>query len=301
MLEQDRARHLEGRRVVIAPRIKGSPWLPQPGLEEGASMVATNRRFFRLGAVAAIVGSLLAGVGNVLHPGTPVANGLGVARVISGSTIWTPVHLLIIAGLILMLGGLVAISQSIQGGLAGALARFGQAAAIAGMTVGMVLVMVDGVAAKQLADAWGVAPPEERAAALRVLLAEETVNFALAALFNILLAGVTYVLLGLAVAYGRAYPRWLGWVAVAGAVGSLAAGTLEALAGQSTAITKVSTIITPTVLTLWTAVIGVLLYRRAASLASASAAELDEVSPKALKPTNGAPPAPTLQASRRPR
>jgi xanthine/uracil permease len=90
-------------------------------------------------------------------------------------------------------------------------------------------------------------------------------------------------------------------VAVAGAAGSLAAGTLEALAGQSTAITKVSTIITPTVLTLWTAVIGVLLYRRATSLASASAAEPDEVSPKALKPTNGAPPAPTLQASRRSR
>jgi hypothetical protein len=200
---------------------------------------------------------------------------------------WTPIHLEIIAGLILMLGGLLAISQSIEGGLAGALARFGYAAAIAGMTVGLVLIMVDGVAAKHLATAWAVAPSDERPAALRVLLAEETVNFALAALFNILLAGVTYVLLGLAVAFGRAYPRWLGWVAFAAAIGSLAVGTVEALAGESNAITKVSTIITPTMLTLWTAVMGVLLYRRASSPALASVGELGDVSPGEPRRTNG--------------
>lgn len=65
------------------------------------------------------------------------------------------VHLVIVVGLILMLGALVALSRSIEGGVAGALARLGSVAAVAGVTVGVVLVMVDGVAAKHLADAWG--------------------------------------------------------------------------------------------------------------------------------------------------
>jgi len=40
---------------------------------------------------------------------------------------------------------------------------------------------------------------------------------ALAALFSILFAGVTFILDGLAVAWSRVYPRWLGWVVVAAA------------------------------------------------------------------------------------
>jgi len=160
-------------------------------------MITTDARpeegsILRIGSVAGFVGSLLAMVGNLLHPATPIGDPEGVARTIAHSESWVPVHLVIVVGLILMLGGLVAISRSIEGGLAGALARLGSVAAVAGVTVGMILVIVDGVAAKHLADAWEVAPPEEAAAALRVVLAEEAINFALAALFNILFAGVNY-------------------------------------------------------------------------------------------------------------
>nr|MDQ5814065.1 hypothetical protein [Actinomycetota bacterium] len=45
-------------------------------------------------------------------------------------------------GLILMLGGLVALSRSIEGGGAGALAQLGSVAAVAGITVGVVLVII---------------------------------------------------------------------------------------------------------------------------------------------------------------
>lgn len=137
-----------------------------------------------------------------------------MARTIAQSEIWVLVHLVIVVGLILMLGGLVAISRSIEGGVAGALAQFASVAAVAGVTVGVILVIVDGVAAKHLADAWEAAPPDQAAAALRVVLAEEAINFALAVLFNILFAGVTFILLGLAVASSGEYPGWLGWVVV---------------------------------------------------------------------------------------
>ena len=111
-----------------------------------------RRWLFRLGGAAAVVGSLAGMVGNLIHPVTPLDDPPGVARVIADSDAWTPIHLMIVAGIMLMLGGLLALYWSIPGGLAG-------------------LVMLDGVAAKQLADEWARAPAEEQSAVLRVVLA----------------------------------------------------------------------------------------------------------------------------------
>ena len=226
---------------------------------------ATDEWILRLGSWAGVVGSLLAMVGNLLHPATPTGNPEGVARTIAESGIWVPVHLVIVLGLILMLGGLVAISRSIQDGLQGALARLGSLAAVAGVTVGVILVIVDGVAAKHLADAWAAAPQPEQAAALRVVIGEETINFALAALFNILFAGVTFVLFGLAVAWGREYPRWLGWVVVIAGVGSVPVGLVQAYAGESVSFTRIATIVFPTIITLWVVGMDLLVLRQAGS------------------------------------
>ncbi len=188
-----------------------------------------------------------------------------MARTIAQSERWVLVHLVIVVGLILMLGALVALSRSLEGGVPGALAWLGSIAAVAGVTVGMILVIVDGVAAKHLAAAWEVAPPEEEAVAVRVVVAEEAINFALAALFNILFAGVTFILLGLAVAWSGEYPGWLGWVAVVAGVGSVPVGLVQAYTGESIGFTRIATIIFPTIITLWVAGMSVLMWRKAAS------------------------------------
>ncbi len=98
--------------------------------------------------------------------------------------------------------------------------------------------------------------------ALRAVLANETINFALASLFNLIFAAATFILFGLAVALGDAYPRWLGWVAVLAGLGSIGAGLIQALTGQPTDASRILTIIGPTVITLWLLVIGVLLARK---------------------------------------
>lgn len=67
------------------------------------------------------------------------------------------IHIVIIVGVICMLGGLVAVRHSITGGVAEALARLGVYAATIGVTIGVVTVILDGVAAKQLADQWAAA------------------------------------------------------------------------------------------------------------------------------------------------
>jgi hypothetical protein len=174
-----------------------------------ATPTTTTGWILRVGSYAGIAGALLGLVGNLLHSATPIGDPEAVARTIADSRLWVPDHLAIVLGLILMLGGLVAIAHSVQDGLPAALARLGSVAAVAGITIGLILVTLDGLAAKGIAEAWTTAPAADQVAALQLVLAEETINFALAALFNILFAGVTFILYGLAVA--GAGPTLAGW------------------------------------------------------------------------------------------
>jgi hypothetical protein len=230
-----------------------------------------DRWLYRLGGISAVVGAVLGGVGNLVHPVTPEHDPVGVARVIADSGIWTPVHLVIVLGIFLMLAGLIAIYHSIRGGLPGALARFGLFAAVAGATIGLVLVILDGVAARQLAQEWASAAPGEKATALGLVHLNETLNFALASLFNFVFAAATFILFGLAVALSRVYPGWLGWAVLVAGVASIGAGLVQALVGEPTAASKILTIFGPTVITLWLLVMGVLLLRMPPSSAAVSA------------------------------
>jgi hypothetical protein len=216
----------------------------------------------KIGGWAAIFGAILGGVGNLVHPVTPEDDPVGVARVIADSELWTPIHLAIVLGIFLMLGGLVAIYLSICEGLAGALARLGLFAGVAGVTIGLILVILDGVAARQLAQEWASAAPADRATALGLVHVNETINFALASLFNFVFAAATFILFGLAVALSHVYPRWLGWAVVLAGVASIGAGLIQALVGEPTTASRILTIFGPTVITLWLLVMGILLLRR---------------------------------------
>lgn len=231
---------------------------------------ATRYWLVRFGSFAAIVGSLCAAIGNLLHPVTPRDDAEGVARVIADSDAWTAIHLVIVLGTLLILGGLVAIRHTIDGGPSEALARLGTHAAVVGTTIGLVTVILDGVAAKQLANQWAASPASERAVNLALVTANETTNFALAGLFNMSFAGVPFILIGLAVAIGDAYPQWLGWIAALAGAGSIAAGALQAVTGEPTTASLVLTIIGPTVIAAWVLVMGLLLVRRANRMSKAS-------------------------------
>jgi hypothetical protein len=202
-------------------------------------------------------------VGNLVHPATPIDDPAGVAQVIASSDAWLPIHMAIVAGIVLMFGGLVALASAVRGELAVAVARFGLAAATAGVAVGLVLVILDGVAARQLAEEWAAAAGTEQALKLQLVTANETVNFALASLFNILFAGVAFGLFGFAVAASENFPHWLGLLVVLGAVESIGAGLIQADAGSPLVATRVLTNAGPTVITLWLFTTGVLLVRKA--------------------------------------
>ncbi|HWL48926.1 MAG TPA: hypothetical protein VNT92_03555 [Acidimicrobiia bacterium] len=224
---------------------------------------ATHQQWvLKIGGWAAVVGSVLGMVGNLLHPQTPIGDPLGTAEVISRSNSWVSLHLIIVLGIFLMLFGLYALFRSITGALPRVLGEFGMLAAVVGVTIGLVLVIMDGVGARQLAEEWALAPLDQQENALRIVAANETINFALASLFNLVFAGATFLLFGMAVAFGEDYPKWFGWVAVAAGVLSIGAGLVQAIAGEPTAASRTLTIIGPTVITIWLLALGTSLIRR---------------------------------------
>jgi hypothetical protein len=176
-----------------------------------------------LGGALAIVGALLTVVANVLHPHPLPGSTEGVLALIASHHHWPYVHALSLFGGVAMLGALVALADSITDGMAGSVARFGRMAAHAGAPLMLAGAAIDGIAQKAMANAWAAAPAAERPIIAR---AADAVLFIDAALFYTWVAvflGVAFVCFGVAVAVGRAYPRWLGWIAIVGGVGCILA------------------------------------------------------------------------------
>src|SRR5262249_17997699 len=78
-----------------------------------------------------------------------------------------------------------------------------------------------------------------------------------------LLFGSTGVLFGAAMVASRAYPAWLGWVAVASGAGTAAGGVLTAMTGFSEVAMDV-TMPSTLVMLAWIAAIGIFMWRRPA-------------------------------------
>jgi Domain of unknown function (DUF4386) len=228
-----------------------------------SDVVRDDRWAFRVGGGSAMLGAILGLVGNLIHPGTSgPAHPAETARVVAHSSMWIPLHVALLVSFIFMLGGLVAIHDSITRGRAAVVARFGLIAAIVGTAGGVVLLSLDGFAAKHLADSWLAAPSTLRASALASFRAEDSINFALLSPLNLVFAGFTFVLFGVAAAQSGVYPRWLGLVAVVGGVGGAVSGVIQAYLGEPSAITTALGIAAPSIITVWLFVMGILLVRK---------------------------------------
>lgn len=127
-------------------------------------------------------------------------------------------HMGIILCSLLWVGAFIALASSFVDATSWALGRLGSAAAVIGATLLAVHYRIDGPALEEVADAWAAAEGEERAELLKdgeLVLLMTGGGFPL---YVALLLGLPFLLFGLAVLFGNAYPSWLGWLgAVAGA------------------------------------------------------------------------------------
>jgi len=173
---------------------------------------------FRMGAISMVLGLLL-GIGvSPFHGGTPPEDLQAVLPQIAANDYWVVVHLAQFVGDVLMLFGFVALYRSIiegaSTGASAALARMGIVVAVVAEGVYAVNLAVDGIANKFVAQEWVSAAPAEKADAFRLADAVRHIEIGTSSLWA-LSWGITLLLFGLALALGRAYPRFLGWIAIA--------------------------------------------------------------------------------------
>jgi hypothetical protein len=130
----------------------------------GGAMIA--RTWLRLAAALLLAGQLLYIVVTQFHPGGDANNHPAVFAEYAGSGIWKAVHLGQFAGIAILVAGLLALffALDVRDGTARWAGRFGAASAVVALALYGVLQAVDGVANKQVDDAWVAAPAAEKAA-----------------------------------------------------------------------------------------------------------------------------------------
>jgi hypothetical protein len=197
---------------------------------------STDRSLLRMAATAIPVGLVLQVVTEALHPSTADPNDSAAAfQEYAASKTWTIVHIGQFFAALLVVLALVTLARSLahQGGAAGALGVIGGVTAILVAAVFAVQMAVDGVALKATIDTWNNASlPADKASAYQVAEGMRALEKGLSGFFH-LVNGTTLLALGLALAVGRAYPRWLGWVGAVAGLGFLGGGIVAAHTGFS--------------------------------------------------------------------
>ena len=219
-----------------------------------------DRTLIRIGAVSAVVGAVLTMVANILHPRSPnIEITQAQIETVAASDIWITDHLLLLVGVLLLLGGYIALRKSITGQPGAAWAEFGYAGALVSTSVLVVLTGLDGIASKVVHDAYAAAPS---AGTLAIAEMMEEIDIGLFSISIIVFFGVTLLLYGLGVALSDDFPRWLGWVAVVLAIASLITGFVQAYTGLSVLVTNMLFAGLASFITLWVLIMGVLMWRR---------------------------------------
>ncbi len=222
-----------------------------------------ERTLTRIGGGMLIVGAILAGIGNALHPRLALIPDLDTKiRAIAGNGLWEGLHVALFVAVLLLTGGLVALSRTISGEPAASWARMGMIAVVVSAPVYFVVGGVE-QARQAMAMGWITGPADPGILAVNRLL--ETVVYNTFFMWVALFFGAAFICYGLAMRRGGAYPAWLGWIALIAGIVSAWVGIHHLYAGPTFEITVVLFAILSILLTLWMLVVGVLMWRRASA------------------------------------
>jgi hypothetical protein len=195
----------------------------------GTTTPENDRTIIRYGALFGLAGTVLAFVGNALHPRTFEDSAIARFDLIADSGIWKFVHFFIGAALILLIGGLVAFDRRLNGRPGGGWARLGLVVGIVSVAIGVALVALDGWTMKTLADEWAAAGRTSTGPEFASLNTTEQIVNGLFSAFIGTLIGVTPLLLGIALYQSGVFPSWAGVLAVAAGVLGIAVDVVQSL------------------------------------------------------------------------
>lgn len=237
---------------------------PASQLTENEAVIR-ERLVLGLGGVLAVLGGLGYFITLLLHGNLPDETTRIALEHIAGRPEWRALKLALIVSVLMWVGTFVALASSLSHGLSWLLSRLAVACVVIGATLVIVEYSIIGYEMKNVADAWLAAAGTEKADKLLVAEALLGVTGGMFRSWIAWLYGLPYLLMGLAVALGRGYPRWLGWVAVLAGTGALVTGTTLFLGVNLVPFPLLyGGFVMP--LTIWLAVIGVLMGRRARTI-----------------------------------
>jgi hypothetical protein len=214
-----------------------------------------------MGAKCAIAGSVLLVVGTSLHPmGADPNEAVAAFTAYAVDRLWVASHLTQLAGVVLIVAALLVLTQQLEAGSGAGWSRLAAGGAVASLAVTTALQAVDGIALKVMVDAWAAAPAAQKEVTLHAAFAVRQVEVGLASTLS-LLFGLTVTVYGVALLVDKAYPQWMGGLAIVGGVPTTVAGVVMAYTGFS-GLAMAINMPANSILLVWMLTLGVLMWRR---------------------------------------
>jgi hypothetical protein len=172
---------------------------------------------------------------------------------------WVATHLGQLLGVVLIAGGLVALSWKLRAGRAGVWALLACLATVASVSLAGALQAVDGIALKFMVDRWSASAEGARTAAFEAAFAVRQIEIGLATLMGAFF-GLTVLLYGIALVLSPIAPSWLGAFGALAGVATVISSVVQAHTGFSE-IAMVTSMPSTLLALLWSICVGILLLR----------------------------------------
>ena len=220
-----------------------------------------DRSFFRVGGAAAVLGGVLALVGNVLHPRWTDLDDVELYGKIADNGVWKADHLILVVALVLTVGGTIAIARSLHDGPGDTYARYGLLATAVGGAIALANIGIDGYSARIAAENFVGANAQDQVGAFWAANAIDHISTAMFNIWTMVLLGVSPLMLGMAAIRSKRYPAWVALAAVAGGAVCTVVG-LWGLGTRDQEMFQIPFLVGSVLVTLWILAAGWMLWQQ---------------------------------------
>ncbi len=192
-----------------------------------------TRNASRVGATCAIAGAALLFFGAYLHPaGADPNEPVAAFAEYAADHLWVASHLMELAGVAAMVVALLFLAEHLEARRRSSVTRIATAGAIASLALAAALQAVDGIALKNMVEAWVAAPASQKEGVFHAAFAVRQIEIGLASMLS-LSWGLTATLYGVALLGDETYPKWFAGLAIVGGAPTMVAGVVMAYTGFS--------------------------------------------------------------------
>ena len=224
-------------------------------------------RFFEFALAATLVSAPMGAFSQILHPLPEPGddNPRAFLETIAPTGEWVYIHLLAVLSFLLLFVPFLALWRAQPPGRARWLAGLAVGMSFAGMTIAIIWMMLDGVAIKDIGDAWAAASGDRKQTLEEIAISLEEFILALFSVEQIVYFGLPFVLLGLASLQGGNEPAWFGWSGVVAGCWNCTVGVAQTFTDRTELWTHILLPIGVVYVSVWLPTAVFFMWRRVAS------------------------------------